>query len=236
MWQIHPPYFLVAWSLSIEEWFYFTAAVVLSIAARRMHPKCALLVTLVLLIAVPFVVRSWLSWTTDWSWNDAIRQYVPLRLDAIASGVALVWAWRSWPLVRRYAGLWVGLAIGLVMLYITAVQYWQPVWEHTPWVRITLIPVMSLGIMALFPFLAGIQRPQPSIVERGLQWISILSYPLYLLHYPVRQTVQGLIGAAGSSVWADIVVTVVFYAGSFWVALQWHRELEQPIMRLRFRQ
>jgi hypothetical protein len=34
----------------------------------------------------------------------------------------------------------------------------------------------------------------------------------------------------------DIVVTVGFYVGSFWLALQWHRELEQPMMRLRLRQ
>ena len=236
LWQIHPPYFLVAWSLSIEEWFYFIAALALSVTALWLRPRQALLVSLALLIAVPFAVRCWLSWTTDMSCKDAIPQYVPLRLDAIASGVALVWAWRRWSVVQRYAGLWVGLAVVLTMVYITAVQRWQPDWEHAPWVRISIIPVMSLGIMGLFPFLAAVQRPAPTRMERTIQWISILSYPLYLLHYPVRQTVQGLVGTVGSSLWGDIIVTVIFYAGSFWLALQWHRELEQPMMRLRLRQ
>jgi peptidoglycan/LPS O-acetylase OafA/YrhL len=94
---------------------------------------------------------------------------------------------------------------------------------------------MSLCIMGLFPFLAGLQRPTPSAVERGLRWISVLSYPLYLLHYPVRQTILGLFGVVGSSLVQDVIVTVLFYAGSFWLASRWHRELEQPMMRLRLR-
>jgi peptidoglycan/LPS O-acetylase OafA/YrhL len=235
IWQIHPPYFLVAWSLSIEEWFYLIAAFLLSILALWQRPERALLLTLILLIGVPFALRSWLSLTTDWSWNDAIRQYVPLRLDAIAGGVALVWAWRRWSFVARAARVWVAGAVFLAVSYIVAVQLLQPMWADTPWVRVSIIPVMSLCIMGLFPFLAGLQRPTPSVVERGLRWISVLSYPLYLLHYPVRQTVLGLFGAVGTNMLRDVVVTVLFYAGSFWLAQRWHRELEQPMMRLRLR-
>ena len=234
-WSIHPPYFLVAWSLSIEEWFYMLAAIVLSITAIWVRPQRALLGTLVLLIGVPLVLRSWLSVSTDWSWTDAIRQFVPLRLDAIASGVALVWAWRRWPFVARYKWVWLGGSVVLASGFIAAVQIFQPNWEHTPWVRVSIIPVMSVGILGLFPFLAALQRPQPGSIERWLRWISMLSYPLYLLHYPIRQTVVGLTGVVGANVVIDVLVTVVFYVGSFWLALCWNRELEQPIMRLRQR-
>ena len=236
MWQVHPPFFLVAWSLSIEEWFYVIAALLMSIAAYLLRPQRALAVTLGVLIVVPFVVRTWLSMTTDWSWNDELRQFVPLRLDAIASGMALVWAWRKWPLVARYAWVWLGGACVMVVAYITAVQLVQPQWEQAPWVRASIIPVMSLGIMGLFPFLAGVQHASGGRIAQGFRWISLLSYPLYLLHYPVRQTVVGLAGLGGSNVGIDIVVTLVFFVGSFWLAACWHRELEQPIMRLRERQ
>ena len=236
MWQVHPPFFLVAWSLSIEEWFYLIAAVLLSMAAFWLRPQRALAVTLGVLIVVPFVVRTWLSLTTDWSWNDELRQFVPLRLDAIANGMALVWAWRTWPMVSRYAWVWLGGACLMVVAYITAVQFIQPQWEQAPWVRASIIPVMSLGIMALFPFLAGVQQSSKWRIAQALQWLSLLSYPLYLLHYPVRQTVLELAGPVRNNVVIDIVVTIIFFVGSFWLAALWHRELEQPIMRLRQRQ
>ena len=105
IWQIHPPDFLVAWSLCIEEWFYPIAALLLSIIALRQRPERALLLTLILLIGVHY--------------------------------------------------------------------------------------------------------------------------------YPVRQTIRGLFGVVGSSLVQDVIVTVLFYAGSFWLASRWHRELEQPMMRLR---
>ena len=174
--------------------------------------------------------------STDWSWNDELRQFVPLRLDAIACGMALVWAWRRWPIVSRYAWVWLGGACVMVVAYVTAVQLVQPQWEQAPWVRASIIPVMSLGIMGLFPFLAGVQQSSRGRIAQGLQWISLLSYPLYLLHYPVRQTVLGLAGPVRNNVVIDIVVTLAFFVGSFWLAASWHRELEQPIMRLRQRQ
>lgn len=236
LWSIHPPYFMVAWSLSIEEWFYLTAAIVLSVSSVVLRPQRALLATLVLLIGVPLLLRSWLSLSTDLSWNDVIRQFVPLRLDAIASGVALVWAWRRWQFVARYAWLWLGGAILLASGFIVAVQMFQPSWEQTPWVRVGIIPVMSLSIMGLFPFLASLQRPTPGIIEQALRWISMVSYPLYLLHYPVRQTIVGIMGGVGTSVVSDVLVTIAFCVGSFWLALRWHREFEQPIMVLRQRQ
>ncbi|MFM2033346.1 MAG: hypothetical protein RLZZ297_2111 [Chloroflexota bacterium] len=228
----HPPFFLVAWSLSIEEWFYLLAALLLAAGARRWQPRTALLLTLGLLLVVPAALRSWAALATPWSVTDVIRQLVPFRLDAIAAGVALVWAWRSWPALTRWRGR-IAVSGVLVGAGFVAVVQTVPGWETVGWVRVALIPVLTLTTLSLFPWVAGVTRPRPTGFERWLTGVSAMSYPLYLLHYPLRQTLVGIGGVVGASLWVDLVVTVAYALGALWIARRWHHEVEEPLLRLR---
>jgi peptidoglycan/LPS O-acetylase OafA/YrhL len=236
MWHDHPPYLLVAWSLSIEEWFYLVTALGISLLTRWFAPTRALLVTLILLLVVPTMLRSYVALSTTLSWNDVLRQYVPLRLDVIGTGVAMVWWWRTW--VHTHPMRAVRLAVlstVLSVVYLGLLAWFQPDIERDAWVRVTLIPVTVLALALWYPWLASLTRTQLSWLGRWVQWIAWISYPLYLLHYPWRLTLEGLVGAIGRNTLADVVVTVGYVVGSIWLAGRWHVELEQPIMNLRLR-
>lgn len=236
MWHDHPPYLLVAWSLSIEEWFYLVTALSISLLTRWLVPTRALFVTLILLLVVPTLLRSYVAITTTLSWNDVLRQYVPLRLDVIGTGVAMVWWWRTWSTTHPTRASRLAVVSTIISVaYLGLLAWAQPDLERDAWVRVTLIPVTVVALALWYPWLATLTRTQLSWLGRWVQWIAWISYPLYLLHYPWRLTLEGLVGAIGRNTLADVVVTVGYVVGSIWLAGRWHVELEQPVMNLRIR-
>jgi peptidoglycan/LPS O-acetylase OafA/YrhL len=80
-------YFAVAWSLSVEEWFYVAFAV-LVIAARLAGLGRRGFITLVILFALAFFAARSLSGDMA-NWDAAIRRVTIFRLDAIAFGFLL---------------------------------------------------------------------------------------------------------------------------------------------------
>ena len=236
MWHNHPPYLLVSWSLSIEEWFYLLTALGISLMVRWYKPQHALFITLMLLLIVPSVLRSYLAITTQSSWNDVLRQYIPLRIDVIGSGVAMVWWWRTWPKQNTTrATRLVIVSIAMTLVYLGFVVWFRPDIDRDVWIRVSLIPMTVLALALWYPWLSTITRTHLSLLGRLVQWIAWISYPLYLLHYPWRLTIEGLVGAIGRNPVVDVIVTVGYLVGAVWLAGRWHVELEQPIMHLRIR-
>ncbi len=232
IWQSHPPFLFVAWSLSIEEWFYLTTAVALSSLAIWWRPATALRIILLVLLTVPLFIRSGLALIDGELWEAGVRQLVPLRLDAIAMGVAMVWWWQSRP--RAVWWLPWGAVMGsMAVIALFATTYTQ---LDTPtWPRVVLLPLTTLTVACWLPLLARLEWPRWPQVTRAIQWLALISYPLYLLHTPWRLTVEGLWGDQGASWWRDGLITLVYLLGSLWLAYRWHLLIERPLMQLRWR-
>ena len=232
IWQSHPPFLFVAWSLSIEEWFYLSTAVALSSLAIWWRPATALRIILLVLLTVPLFIRSGLALIDGELWEAGVRQLVPLRLDAIAMGVAMVWWWQSRP--RAVWWLPWGAVMGsMAVIALFATTYTQ---LDTPtWPRVVLLPLTTLTVACWLPLLARLEWPRWPQVTRAIQWLALISYPLYLLHTPWRLTVEGLWGDQGASWWRDGLITLVYLLGSLWLAYRWHLLIERPLMQLRWR-
>ncbi len=231
IWQAHPPFLFVAWSLSIEEWFYLFTAVALSGLASWWRPATALRIILVVLITVPLLLRSWMA-LSDVPWEAGVRQLVPLRLDALAMGVVMVWWWYA----RPRAVWW--LPWGAVMGSIAVVVLFATTYTllDTPtWWRVLLLPLTTLTVACWLPWLAQLEWPRWPRMTAVIQWLALISYPLYLLHTPWRLTVEGLFGGQGASWWRDGVITSVYLLGSLWLAYRCHLLIERPLMQLRWR-
>ncbi|MCX6015203.1 MAG: acyltransferase [Chloroflexales bacterium] len=231
IWQAHPPFLFVAWSLSIEEWFYLTAAIGLSGLAIWWRPATALRVILVVLITVPLLLRSWMA-LSDVPWEAGVRQLVPLRLDALAMGVVMVWWWQSRPRNGRWLQ-WVAVLGSVVVVVLFAMTYTQ---LDTPtWPRVVLLPLSTVAVASWLPGLARLEWSRWPMVTRAIQWLALISYPLYLLHTPWRLTVEGLFGNQGDTWWRDGFITIVYAVGAVWLAYRWHLLIERPLMQLRWR-
>jgi peptidoglycan/LPS O-acetylase OafA/YrhL len=127
------------------------------------------------------------------------------------------------------------LSIVMTLVYLGLVVWLRPDIERDIWIRVSLIPMTVLALALWYPWLSTITRTHLSSLGRLVQWIAWISYPLYLLHYPWRLTIEGLVGAIGRDPVIDVIVTIGYLVGAVWLAGRWHVELEQPIMNLRMR-
>ena len=231
IWQAHPPFLFVAWSLSIEEWFYLITAVTLSGLAIWWRPSLALRIILIVLLTVPLLIRSGLA-LSDVTWESCVRQLVPLRLDALAMGVAMVWWWHARPRVVWWLPWGRGLgSIAVVALFATT----YTLLDSPTWWRVLLLPLTTLTVACWLPWLAQLEWPRWPRMTAVIQWLALISYPLYLLHTPWRLTVEGLLGDQGASWWRDGLITLVYLLGSLWLAHRCHLLIERPLLQLRWR-
>ena len=233
LWYAHPPYFFVAWSLAVEEWFYALLAIGLFIGARIMTPRRALMTLLTIVALVPMGVRSWFAFG-DLPWEAGLRQFVLLRLDAIALGVLMVWWWRETGAAHRcWRWLsWIGAVGALASIWLFQARYVELDYADMP--RLLLIPITTGSVALLLPVLANWQSDATHAWQRALQWCAHVSYSLYLVHIPWRLTVEGLFGGIGMTWWLDALITIAYIGGVLWISGAWYRLLEAPLMALRW--
>lgn len=231
IWQAHPPYFFVAWSLAVEEWFYLLIALGVALMVRLMRPAYALLGVLMLLTLIPLGLRTWFAFG-DLLWETGVRQFVPLRLDAIAVGMLMVWWWQHRGQGISGVHTWVGVTGAMLSVWI----FWQShaVLDTALWPRVVLIPLTTISVALLLPALASWRIAAATWWHRGVQALAAISYSLYLVHIPWRLTIEGLFGGIGQLWWRDLMITMIYLIGAVWLAYQWYRQLEAPLMALRW--
>lgn len=166
------PFFLHTWSLSLEEQFYLVWPLVI---ARLAMGRTALALA-VGLIGVAFVSRLFIS-------TDPGFLNLPLfSLDGFAVGAILAVAVR-----RRRAPDWlfssgVLLVAGVVMVFDVVVS--QSTVEELIPVRM-LISQLAVAIVILHLVSKPDSRVAASLRRRPLVYVGLLSYALYLWHFPI---------------------------------------------------
>lgn len=225
-WSMITPWFPVSWSLSIEEWFYLLfSALVLALVALRVRRNAVLLACLPFLL-LPLLARWWVDASGAVAWDDVLRRVTLLRMDAIAYGVLMGWAWRHAPAtLRRLAG-W-GLLLAAVLLTWVALF---PVQAHPSvlW-RGAIFALISSAFALCLP--AAMQLPSLGCwPNRGITWLSERSYGLYITHLPIMEVgrhaiaegwVAPRVGLLGTALAMAVVAELCF------------RCIEQPFLRRR---
>lgn len=186
----HPNLFPEAWSLAIEEWFYFTFPPVLLLAALALGKRSrAFLFAAAIFIIVPTTLRVAYVLESDPLWRD-VRQLVVYRMDAIMFGVLMSFmkvkfaqTWARW----RVATLFAGTALVAAASVIFSVGEL----DSSDLTRIGLFTVTSVGFALMLPAFDGL-RPQPSVLTRVVGNIALWSYSLYLVHTLVALVVVKL--------------------------------------------
>ena len=228
-------YFPVAWSLSIEEWFYIAFPTLLMSAAwcfRNKQDGFTLCLTLCFIGAVA-MLRLLLGDLDDW--GPSVRRIVAFRVDLIAYGFLL------YMFVRRFAGSTLAvrsavfqLPMAALLFFVTASFAGVLMWR--------IDGAQSHMAEALFPFAAagfGISAIVLAYSARDLfqhthrlaescYFLGRISYSLYLFHLSVAMTIAphipGLSTAAQISIYLGICITLsaIFYS-----------VFERPILAMR---
>ena len=88
--QTKPLFFAEAWSLALDEWFYFVMPLLLGLVAfvKALNRRQVFWVVAVTLIVVPSVLRSTIVPPADFfEWDDHVRRVTIMHLDATGWGV-----------------------------------------------------------------------------------------------------------------------------------------------------
>jgi peptidoglycan/LPS O-acetylase OafA/YrhL len=182
-------FFPEAWSLSVEEWFYLSAPLLIGACALALRTRrvalCTAVVALVLIAVCPWARAQTFDaglLTTLKAQDELVRKVVALRLDSLAFGLLGVLFKQAAPNAWRQGRI--ALATIGVALTLTVVAWQQHVWT-TGLTRsyTTVYPTaLSFGFFCLLPAL-DTWRTASGRLARFVTFTSLISYSLYLAHY-----------------------------------------------------
>lgn len=233
------PFFQHSWSLSVEEWFYFSFPLVfLFFAEGQRSYKWPLLATCVTFIVGPMISRLFVLVTVhDYeAFNDQIRMVVVNRLDAIFAGVLLALVRIEWPslynAMRRFG--FVGIfGMAAIAIYLSL---GVPGLVRHYWLMALCFPIMSFVIAISLPFVADIKTLGLRFLDSFVSYTSKISYSLYLGHICMLTLVNGVLGELGVNVHGTLMTMAVYliYGVSYYgFATVTYSYIEAPFLRLR---
>ncbi|MHB1057141.1 MAG: acyltransferase family protein [Rhodanobacter sp.] len=222
-------WFGVSWSLAIEVWFYLLFGG-LSLAAAARWGLHGVLVVLMTFLLLPLLARACMP--TDLPWDAWIRKVVLLRLDAIATGVAVAVAMRHGTWMGRHWRVLAMLGVSCLAMVLAGWIFGAGHFNLQERVSRTLVfNGLQLGVALLIPALLRMRSYSHSVRD-GWAWLSDATYAIYLVHLSMLLWALDLVGrgvmpfAAGMA--AALAMTML------WAAFSLH-VIERPIRRYRLR-
>jgi peptidoglycan/LPS O-acetylase OafA/YrhL len=227
-------YYPVAWSLSVEEWFYVLFPASLLAGATVAGTRSTRFMALAAVLFIVLVSALRLTWGDDGNWGEGVRRVVVFRLDSIAYGFLLFLALRSRAPTRPGVGgtvLRLGAAASLMVASAQA-AFWviQGIGRiDAAWLK-AVFPFVVAGFALAWVFfflsLEPITMAMPRF-RRLADFLGRISYPVYLFHLPaliIVGTAPGLPSWGAYGVYLGPLV--VFTAAFHWL-------FEVPILALR---
>ena len=186
----HPGFFSEAWSISIEEWFYLMAPIIIYflIVVMRLSVRSSILSTAIVMIIFSISYRYYqydhILRHSGRDWDDLFRKVVLARLDSIMVGVLGALAWRF------HYDWWVRYKLPLLLIGIITLLCMKVVIEIWTGLKfIIFVPyftINALGTLCLIPYLSELKTGKGRLYQI-ITYISIISYSMYLLNLSLVQ-------------------------------------------------
>ncbi|MDD4883469.1 acyltransferase [Sulfuricurvum sp.] len=227
-------FFPVAWSLSVEEWFYLLLSLLSALVFRWRRNPDTFMVILGFWILLTLAVRFWLAYSDpSLTWDNDIRKNIFLRFDSLLLGVLLSAIRLYSPcFFKRIASPAIALSSLLLLILII---YWylslgQAGLNESVLAKTLLFFCMSMVLLPLLSWLSLSFHYRSYWIESTARY----SYAVYLIHLPIvmvavkyAQTIQNI----GFSLLALLFVLIL----TFGIAALLYRWIERPFMELRER-
>lgn len=180
----HPSFYNVAWSLSVEEWFYILfplsifISIILSTKIKFKNSFLFLIVIFYLFSSLYRILYFNFNNVDDAIFLNLIRKAVLFRFDTIIMGVLASWIYffyySKW---IRFKNIIFLLGILLIILHII---YYQ----NTFYRYYFSINFSAFGIALLLPYLSEL-KCRYVLPEKIITHISHISYSIYLTHFSI---------------------------------------------------
>ncbi len=190
-------FFAVSWTLVIEEWFYLIMPLVIFIFFKNGIQKNKFILFTIFVLLAEIVLRMIYVAYKDVVWGGIAGSF-PFRFDSFMIGVFIAFLKIDYYKIFNFlAKKSVIIIIGFVFLiYIAIYSYYDGgqlnstvYWTRTIGFTITsLLLALQLPFLTNSTFLNGISNS--NILKQIVTWLSLLSYPIYLIHMDVLHYIK----------------------------------------------
>lgn len=240
LFYVHPPWFLEAWSLSVEEWFYLITPIFIFVSIRifKLNPKKAVFFTAIFLIFLVTLFRYYrytvLQIEDINTWDLLFRKQVVTRFDSLMYGV--IGAYFSyynlnWLKYKRSL-LFVGLILMISSKFI--IKNLLPVGGL--YNAVFSFTTFSIATLFLLPYLSDYKKGNGAFYQL-ITYISLISYSMYLLNFSfIQYWIINKIHWIGLS--SNIILITILKYSLYWflvitLSILLYKYFEIPMTRLR---
>ena len=233
----HPPFFPEAWSLAVEEVFYFFTPLLVGLAVMTFRrTDKAILISLLAIFTTSIAARWYEVVSFNPAWDEDLRKVTLFRLDGIMLG--FLFAWLLLDAKRRQALRSVKLVGWLCapLLPVCIAFALQPIaWlDRSDFARVALFPLTSLGCVGLLAL--GLAWQPPLLVTRVGVALARWSYSAYLANLPVFFLIMHALGPTPGGDRAGAAMRwLIFVTATLLIAALAYRVVERPCLALRDR-
>lgn len=242
----HPYFFIPAWSLTIEEYFYLLFPLVLFLfsTARKIPFRRSFLLMITLFLTVPLLLRinSFMVLELGYinkfrpgfegHWDLHFRKINLFRLDAIGMGVFVAYLNNNY---KAFLQKWKNqlLVASLLVLSLGVWLYFHFV--HPDKINVVsailIFPVFSLGFALSMPYLQGMKSM--GFLSSPITFISKVSYSIYLLHTLLSDFVFKYFYSSSYPLLYQVLVWFLFITVSIAISALSYRFIELPFTQRR---
>ena len=180
-WSIPDDFFILSWSLAIEEHFYLWFPIVFFIMVKFFSRRVSFGITALFFLIISISYRISLPEMTFNDWNLNSRMVVIARFDAIMFGVLMAYI-KSYHTVIWERIYQLRFIVGIVTLLIFIWYYLGAVGITTRFVQVFGVTIQGALLSMLLPFFTNIKLEPKTLLQKAILFTSRFSYSLYLVH------------------------------------------------------
>ncbi len=236
---IESGFFGVAWSLSIEEWFYLLLPILFLIPKKKSTSNITFYIGLSILLI--FIARGVYVFAFQPTFDLGVRKFIPLRFDSLLIGVLLAQIKLNY---KYLFNLFKTRSLFIISLLLLGVYYLWYVnimmskgivyFDQSEIVRITSWPLLSIlmGLIMIFVensevINSKLGRIKPVYIT--FTYLSIYSYSMYLIHFEIYQYFHSNINILNNQFLNILTPTILI----LFLSAMIYRYIESPIMKKR---
>jgi len=225
-----PGLYGIAWSLSVEEWFYISFPLFLFVISRLIRlNNYRQILFIILYILLITGIRIWYVYEPVADYDLLVRKRMPFRLDSIIWGVTIAWLSLNYTqLFRKYSSLLAVAGLILVAAGIYVLFCWQSSTTHhlSFFNRVFLFNYYDLGLALCLPIMVRVKTISSPLLFRSITITSLISYSMYLLHIPV-------INLCSSITEKGLLLFSMIWVLTFVCSYLSYTFIEKPVLMLR---
>lgn len=168
-----PNFFPVAWSLSVEEWFYIFTPLLILVLSKIYKNKVNLMIIAFSIIVILSLIR--LGLNDGLNWGVEIRRSVLLRLDAIFFGVI------AYLLINKIRIRYLILILFTSFVFILSIGVNPAFLSSSIIIQNLFLPISSIFFSSIILLLTLVNLNSQLIKNIG-KFLANVSYSMYLFH------------------------------------------------------